>query len=448
MKDGLRRLTYLICFPAVANLILLCAAFLDHAYVIIPVCVVLLFYWIFLNILPYPAKPEAPTRLTILMGGRSLCYWALYGFLIQLMIFIFFYPFGISIDLVSQKVFWINGVVSLLVHLFVLWNGILRIFFTSTRLRFSLRLLMVLCMWIPVVNLVVLLYALRKVHQEYDFGCYQASVRQVRVGSDLCKTQYPLLLVHGIGFRDLRYFNYWGRIPRELTRYGATVHYGNQEAFGTIVSNAEDIKAKIFDMMEETGTSKVNILAHSKGGLDSRYAISQLGMDEYVASLTTFNTPHYGSSLVDFACGLLPERIYCFIARIYDRMFTRFGDRHPDFYTAVRQLGRKGNQEFNEQNMDSPKVYYQSYATIMKHCFSDLLLTIPYCIIYPQEGKNDGLVSIDSAKWGEFKGVITNRYSRGISHGDIIDLKREDYRGFDVVERYVQIVSELKEMGY
>lgn len=447
MKVFFRRLPCLICLPAVANLVLLYHVFFDHVYVIIPVCVVLLFYWMYFNILPYPAKPEAPVRLTILMGGRALCYWAFYGFLAQLMIFVFLYPVW-AIAVSDQQVLWVNGAVSLFAYLFLLWNGILRIFFTSTRLRLYLRVLMVLCMWIPVVNLVVLLYALRKAHQEYDFGCYQASVRQVRAGSDLCKTQYPLLLVHGIGFRDLRYFNYWGRIPRELTRYGATIYYGNQEAFGTIVSNGEDIKAKIFEIMAETGAAKVNILAHSKGGLDSRYAISQLGMDQYVASLTTFNTPHRGSKLVDFACGLLPESIYCLIARIYDRMFTRFGDRHPDFYTSVKQLGTKGSQEFNEHNVDSPQVYYQSYATIMKHCFSDLLLTIPYGIIYPQEGKNDGLVCIESAKWGEFKGVITNRYRRGISHGDIIDLKREDYRGFDVIERYVQIVSELKQRGY
>ena len=37
---------------------------------------------------------------------------------------------------------------------------------------------------------------------------------------------------------------------------------------------------------------------------------------------------------------------------------------------------------------------------------------------------------------------------RGISHGDIIDLRRDDYKGFDVIEKYVEIVAELKNMGY
>ena len=35
-----------------------------------------------------------------------------------------------------------------------------------------------------------------------------------------------------------------------------------------------------------------------------------------------------------------------------------------------------------------------------------------------------------------------------ISHGDMIDLTREDYQGFDVLEFYVKLVEELKQMGF
>lgn len=62
--------------------------------------------------------------------------------------------------------------------------------------------------------------------------------------------------------------------------------------------------------------------------------------------------------------------------------------------------------------------------------------------------ENDGLVSVSSAKWGTFKGVFQSNKRRGISHGDMIDLRREDYNGFDVIEEYIKIVEELKEMGY
>ena len=97
---------------------------------------------------------------------------------------------------------------------------------------------------------------------------------------------------------------------------------------------------------------------------------------------------------------------------------------------------------------DAPGVFYQSYATAMRDCLSDSLLTLPYLLIKPLEGENDGLVSVESAKWGEFRGVVRNRRHRGISHGDIIDLKREDYGDFDVVEFYVGLVKELRERGF
>ena len=77
-----------------------------------------------------------------------------------------------------------------------------------------------------------------------------------------------------------------------------------------------------------------------------------------------------------------------------------------------------------------------------------MILCFTYCMIKPLEGENEGMVSVESAKWGEFKGVFSNTRTRGISHGDIIDLKREDYKNFDVIETYVRIVEELKERGF
>lgn len=49
---------------------------------------------------------------------------------------------------------------------------------------------------------------------------------------------------------------------------------------------------------------------------------------------------------------------------------------------------------------------------------------------------------------GDFKGVVTSRRLRGISHGDMIDLTREDYEGFDVKEFYVGVAAELKRKGF
>ena len=254
--------------------------------------------WMVFQVMPKRKDTYASWRITIMEGGRSLCYAAIYGFFAQVPILLKLYP-GFGNGLADKRILWASGIYSAVMLLLLLWNGILRIFLTSRRLRLRTRVIMVLAMWIPVVNLLVLLHAMRLVHEEYDFECYKQSVRNVRAESDMCRTRYPLLLVHGVGFRDLRYFNYWGRIPRELTRYGASVYYGNQEAFATVVYNAGDIRKKIEGIVEETGGGKVNIIAHSKGGLDSRYAISMLGAAPMVASLTTINTPHRGCRCVD-----------------------------------------------------------------------------------------------------------------------------------------------------
>ena len=37
---------------------------------------------------------------------------------------------------------------------------------------------------------------------------------------------------------------------------------------------------------------------------------------------------------------------------------------------------------------------------------------------------------------------------KGISHGDVIDLTRQDIIGYDVCEFYVDLVKELKERGF
>ena len=410
------------------------------------VLLVLTYLWL----LVWPVRDSARTglRARMMMGGRRSICWGLYGAVLQVWVIWRLFRPASGIALMLGKGFQILDVVlAVLGILFLLFFGTLRIFFTSRRLGIVRRIVMLLTWWIPLVNLAVLLYACRLVYEEYDFEREKAELRALRVDSDLCATRYPLLMVHGIGFRDLRYFNYWGRISRELKRNGAVIYYGNQEALGTIAYNAEDIRKRILQIREETGAEKVNIIAHSKGGLDARCAVTTLGMSPYVASLTTMNTPHRGCRFVDYACRL-PEGFYRFVAGCFDRTFARFGDKAPDFYTATHQFATEASAQFNEKTPDMPGVYYQSYTSKMKNPFSHLLLSIPYCMIRPLEGENDGLVSVESAKWGEFRGVFSNKRLRGISHGDIIDLKRQDYKGFDVVETYVQIVAELKEKGF
>lgn len=405
------------------------------------------YFWIRLTFFPVMDGNQVGVRLKIMIGGRYIIFCAIWGFLLEAaflpLSYRYFQQAGVSHMMVVN-----SGIAALALLALLLWNGILRLVFTSRHLTVFRRVLLLIVPWIPVVNLVVLLLTCRKVYEEYDFAIHKAGLRAGRVDSNLCGTKYPLLMAHGILFRDLKYFNYWGRIPGELTRLGAVIYYGNQEAVGTIAGNARDLRDRILEILVETGAEKVNIIAHSKGGLDSRYVISALGMDSCVASLTTINTPHRGCKFVDKAARL-PEGGYRAISRFVDRTFRKLGDQNPDFYTATHQFTTSYLGEFNAKVPNSPRVYYQSYMSKMRGVFSDRLLWLPYCIIRKVEGPNDGLVGLTSAPWGNFRKLFQNsRGMRGISHGDMIDLKRQDYKGFDVVEAYVGIVADLKEKGF
>ena len=417
------------------SVVLLIEVFLMSAYI-----------WVKFNIMPIKLKEDVAKRLKIMMGGRALTYFGLYALTVQAVVCFLGYhslaPYRIPVNILV-----FDGVVTFLTCFILLGNGMLRILFTSRRLSIVRRIIFIFAVWVTVFNVLVIFYICHIVRLEYDHECYKVVNHKARVDSQICATKYPLVMVHGIGFRDLKYINYWGRIPKELIRNGATMYYGNQEACGTIEYNASDMKSRILEIINETGCEKVNIIAHSKGGLDARYLISSLGMSDYVASLTTMASPHHGSMVIDSVLKL-PKFLLKGYASLVNKFHRSTGDKNPDFYKALCQFSTAFSKQFNEGNPDMQGVYYQSYTSVMKGFFSDSLLCIPYFIVKLKEKENDGLVSPESAKWGEFKGVIRNKYRRGISHGDIIDLKREDYKGFDIIEKYVEMVTELRQKGF
>lgn len=101
--------------------------------------------------------------------------------------------------------------------------------------------------------------------------------------------------------------------------------------------------------------------------------------------------------------------------------------------------------EINKKAEDKPGVLYQSVTSKMNTMSgAEFPLNLTYMLARKFDGENDGLVSIESAKWGKFLGVIEPEKTRGISHGDVIDLNRENISGFDVCELYVGILKKLK----
>ena len=267
------------------------------------------------------------------------------------------------------------------------------------------------------------------------------------------KLKYPVLMVHGMGFRDYRRPHYWGRIPKRLEEAGCRVFFGGTDSNAEASVNAETLARRIDEILCETGAEKVNIIAHSKGGLDSRYAISVLGMGDKVASLTTLSTPHHGSATVDLLLGF-PDFLVkagCFFVDLWFRVL---GDKKPATYKVIHSFKTSSAKRFNENVPDAEGVYYSSYAFVMKKPASDMLMALQSAFVGLVEGENDGLLTPDAVKWGEFKGVHTGAGRRGISHCDEIDMRRrplskEKGDGVsDIVDVYLGIADDLAERGF
>lgn len=330
----------------------------------------------------------------------------------------------------------------------LLLNGALRLFATSVQMGIRYRVILLLCWWIPVVNL-FLFYKLYDVaKREYETELEKEELNAVRKESELCQTKYPILMVHGVFFRDIRFFNYWGRIPGELMKNGAQIYYGNQQSAASVAACGAELAERIKQIVSETGCGKLNVIAHSKGGLDMRYAISKCGAAEYVASLTTIDTPHRGCLFADYLLKKAPESLRDFIAGKYNSTLKKLGDTSPDFIGAVTDLTAEKCLERNADLPDSGQVYYRSVAAAMRGAYSARFpLNLTYHLVRHFDGDNDGLVSIDSALWGEVYQVLRMKGKRGISHGDLIDLNRENIKEFDVREFYVNLVNDLKKKG-
>ena len=351
----------------------------------------------------------------------------------------------------ADPVLWVFVLAGLfLVELVLFWIGIIMVYISSLQLGIRTRVIGILCGWIPLINLLVLITIIRICRKEVTVEKKLALRDQKRESLQVCRTKYPILLVHGVFFRDSERLNYWGRIPAELKKNGATIFYGEHNSAAAVNDSALELEKRIEEIVQETGCEKINIIAHSKGGLDSRAAIALTGAGKYVASLTTINTPHRGCEFADYLLKEIPEAQQKTIASGYNTVAAKLGDKNPDFLAAVYDLTHDRCTARNEVIHDDPNIYYQSVGSVLRGASSGQFpLNFVYHLVKYFDGENDGLVGVNSFEWGESLTMLRNEVSkRGISHADMIDLSRENIAGFDIREFYVDLVSKLREKGF
>lgn len=280
---------------------------------------------------------------------------------------------------------------------------------------------------------------------------------QVRKDCSLSRSplRYPVVLLHGfMGFDEILQIDYFYRVKQDYQRRCIPVFIPTVSPLDYIHHRAMELAPKIDQILALTGAEKVNLIAHSMGGLDARYLISTLGYGDRVASLTTIGTPHRGSPVPGMVWALLGKGDHV-LYRAFEFLVagaTSKGDRDPadmNLHAALSHLTPEYlDHYFNQENPDNPEVYYQSYAGISSLTgltTGDVMdpLLLAFQVAFLKDGLNDGLVPLSSAKWGRFRGIVR------ADHIDLIgQLLGTTSLWFNHRKFYKKISEDLLEMGF
>ena len=214
--------------------------------------------------------------------------------------------------------------------------------------------------------------------------------------------KYPILLVHGVGIKDFKFLRAFGNIENYLKEEGYIVYTSTQDGFGTIENNAKQLKEQIIEILSKENVDKINLIAHSKGGLDSKYMIENLDMQDKIASLTTLCTPFKGSIIASLLFKL-PNFLKKYLAFILNTTYKIFKDKNPDALKVCEELQKHNCIEKETLHVHN-SIYCQSYSSTLKHKRDDFLMGIPlFFSRFYEDESSDGLVNKDSTKFENYK---------------------------------------------
>lgn len=271
---------------------------------------------------------------------------------------------------------------------------------------------------------------------------------------------------------------YWIGVKERLQEKGCTVITAKVPGFGSIEERAVILNAfleKETKRLKENATEgeiyntenassdasvqkdeniKLNLIAHSMGGLDCRFLISRLPNKGYkVLSLTTVSTPHRGSEMADY------------VVRLFEELKQAAPvEGAPQLLPACfYELTTSYMEYFNKVTLDDPNVSYFSYgSSFMPKWYN--ALRMPWKVINNATNgdPNDGMVTVKSSKWGEYRGTLTNT-----DHLDLINWKNKIQKDIgdlfentnksaektikpdvDILNFYLQIADDLARKGF
>jgi triacylglycerol lipase len=222
-----------------------------------------------------------------------------------------------------------------------------------------------------------------------------------------------VVLAHGIlGFRRKFGVEYFRGVAEYLRAQGFAVLVPEVDATHGIAFRGDQLGDQInraFSSGLLDPTQKTHIIAHSMGGLDSRYLLSPESKKQLLApvrSLTTISTPHQGSPIANLIGRPFELR------KLHHLPFRPSGDllevglkNLGISLDGLRDLTTSSCSAFSARYTNHPSVAYYSVAGSGRgrfHPTASVLLVFHHYILSKTGKANDGLVPVDSAKWGTF----------------------------------------------
>ena len=222
-----------------------------------------------------------------------------------------------------------------------------------------------------------------------------------------------VVLVHGIlGFRRRLGVEYFRGVAEHFRLQGLAVLVAELDPTRGVEFRGTQLGEQInagFLSGAIDRNQKTHIIAHSMGGLDSRFLLSPISekrLEAPVRSLTTIGTPHQGSPVADLVDKPLdlspfPHLPFGAAANPLQHVLDDLGIS----LDGLRDLTTSVCEAFSAKFSNNPLVAYFSFAGTGRPNFPQTasLFLLFHQYIFARTGQpNDGMVAVDSAKWGTF----------------------------------------------